>query len=163
MAKHEVRCLFCGETFDTNTTPFIKPRSNRYAHKVCPNETEEIRLQKKNIIEEDEFWAYVKKLYGPGYNYVKLRAYAEKYIRQFGFTWTGMLKALTWYYDIKGNPKDALDYETLGILPYVYEDAKKYYYNIYLAQKKNENVKIDISHQEVKIQCRTGLELTISL
>ena len=28
----------------------------------------------------------------------------------------------------------------IGIIPYIYEDAKRYYYNLYLAQKRNEEV-----------------------
>ena len=148
---HRVKCLYCGEYFDTDTTSFIKPRSNRYAHKVCPvkNKTD---IEIAEINNEDAFWQYIKKLYGPKYNYVKLKSFAEKYIRDYSFTWSGMLKALKWFYEIKKNPKDNIDYESIGIIPYIYEDAKKYYRQIYNAQKKNKNVEVRARLRTVFIQ-----------
>lgn len=51
-----------------------------------------------------------------------------------------MLASLRWFYEIKGNSKEAAN-GGIGIIPYIYNDAKKYYYNLFLAQKKNENIK----------------------
>ena len=39
MAKHMVKCLYCGKYFDASTEPFIKPSAKRYAHKKCGEET----------------------------------------------------------------------------------------------------------------------------
>ena len=35
MAKHIVKCLICGNSFDANVEPFIKANSRRYAHLEC--------------------------------------------------------------------------------------------------------------------------------
>ena len=33
MAKHMVKCLYCGQMFDANIEPFVKPNARRYALK----------------------------------------------------------------------------------------------------------------------------------
>ena len=146
-----VKCLYCGEYFDADKIEFIKPRSNRYAHKICPNQNK-TESEIKEINNEDAFWQYIKKLYGPKYNYVKLKAFADKYIREYHFTWSGMLKALKWHYEINHNNKNSIDYESIGIIPYIYEDAKSYYRKIYESQKKNKNVKVRAQLETVSIQ-----------
>ena len=50
-----------------------------------------------------------------------------------------MLKSLKWFYEVKGNSKESSN-GRIGIIPYIYEDAKKYYYNLYLAQQRNKDV-----------------------
>lgn len=49
MAKHMVKCFYCGEVFDASTTPYVKPNSRRYAHKTCAQTAEENKTQKKKI------------------------------------------------------------------------------------------------------------------
>ena len=51
-----------------------------------------------------------------------------------------MLKSLKWFYEIKHGDKESAN-GRIGIIPYIYEDAKKYYYQLYLAQERNKNVK----------------------
>jgi len=71
---------------------------------------------------------------------VQIHKQAEKYIEQYNFTYSGMLKSLKWFYEIKRNNKESSN-GRIGIIPYIYEDAKKYYYNLYLAQQRNKDVK----------------------
>jgi hypothetical protein len=40
MAKHMVKCFYCGETFDASKEPFIMARANRYAHAECAKKHE---------------------------------------------------------------------------------------------------------------------------
>ena len=50
-----------------------------------------------------------------------------------------MLKSLKWYYEIEHGTTENSN-ESIGIIPYIYEKAKKYYYNIYLAQQRNKDI-----------------------
>ena len=55
MAKHLVKCFYCGETFDTNASPFIMVNSRRYAHKSCQEEkmaSETKREHDKKVLED---------------------------------------------------------------------------------------------------------------
>lgn len=146
---HYVICLNCGEKFDRDKVEWIQPQARRYAHKICPKPNPE---KAKLEADKDAFWQYVKKIYGPGYNFVKLNMFAEKYIREYNFTWSGMLKALKWFYEIQKSPKKSLDYDTIGIIPFVYEDAKKYYKGIHDSQKKNKNISVRAQVKEISIQ-----------
>lgn len=62
MAKHMVKCFYCGEVFDASTTPYVKPNSRRYAHKTCAQTAEENKTQEekdKELLEK-----YIKDLFG---------------------------------------------------------------------------------------------------
>ena len=136
MAKALVKCLFCGEQFDRNAEPCIKI-GRRYAHKKCYEEQDSEELRKEQ--DKNDFYNYIKEIYGNDYNYVSISKQAEHYIKQYGFTYSGMLKSLKWFYDVQHNSKEKSN-GNIGIIPYIYEDAKKYYYGLYLAQQRNKDV-----------------------
>ena len=137
MPKAMVKCLFCGEYFDRNSEPYEKI-GRRYVHKTCfdaQSNTEEAKLEK----DKNEFYEYIKQVTHGDYNYVAISKQAENYIKQYGFTYSGMLKTLKWFYEINHGDKEGSK-GRIGIIPYIYEDAKKYYYNLYLAQQRNKDI-----------------------
>ena len=136
MAKAWVKCLYCGKQFDRNAEPNIQI-GRRYAHKACYDAQSKETIQEQKDIEE--FWQYIKQIYGPEYNYVSISKQVESYIKQYNFTYSGMLKSLKWFYEIEHGDKESGN-GRVGIIPYIYEDAKKYYYNLYLAQQRNKDV-----------------------
>ena len=54
----------------------------------------------------------------------------------YNFSYSGIQKSLEYFYEVKGNPISKAN-GGIGIVPYVYEDAKKYYYTMYMAQEQN--------------------------
>ena len=136
MAHAYVKCLYCGEQFDRLSEPNVK-LGRRYAHKSCyeSQDEEQLKLDK----DKHDFFEYIKELYGDDYNYISISKQAESYIKQYNFTYSGMLKSLKWFYEVKGNSKEGSN-GRIGIIPYIYEEAKKYYYNLYLAQQRNKDV-----------------------
>ena len=86
-----------------------------------------------------------------------------KRLRDKGFTWIGILRAIEWFYVVKGNDiKRAKG--GVGIVPYVYDDAQKYYeaanrvleerYRNQIIPKINQNKKEVI---KIEKQKREGL------
>lgn len=136
MAKVMVKCLYCGEQFDRISEPNVKI-GRRYAHKACYEAQDQETLKAEK--DKNDFYEYIKQIYGPKYDFVLISKQAENYIKQYDFTYSGMLKSLKWFYEIKGNSKEGSN-GGIGIIPYIYEEAKKYYYNIYLAQQRNKDV-----------------------
>ena len=59
-----------------------------------------------------------------------------------------MLKTLKYFFEIKGNSIEKAN-GGIGIIPYVYEEAYKYYQNLSLAQQRNE--KKDLNKYKPKI------------
>ena len=137
MPSAYVKCLYCGKYFDRIKEPNIQ-LGRRYAHESCYNEQDAEFLKQQKA--EHDFFEYIKLLYGEDYNYISIKKQAENYIKQYDFTYSGMLKSLKWFYEIKGADKNSSN-GRIGIIPYIYKDAKKYYYNLYLAQERNKDVK----------------------
>ena len=146
MAKIMVKCKYCGKQFDRNdpNIEFVKIK-NRYAHKSC---AENIPDEKK---EEEAFWEYVKKLFGPNYDYVPNKKLVEKYISTYHYSYSGMLKTLKWFYEVEKNDPIKAN-GLIGIIPYVYNDAYDYYFTLYQIQNKNRQASdYTIKKETVKI------------
>ena len=136
MAKVMVKCLYCGKQFDRISEPNVKI-GRRYAHKACyeAQDDETIKAEK----DKNDFYDYIKEIYGPDYNFVAISKQAESYIKMYDFTYSGMLKTLKWFYDVKGGDKESSN-GRIGIIPYIYKDAWNYYHDIFLAQQRNKDI-----------------------
>lgn len=141
IAKHIVKCLYCGERFDTSQEPTVKPTKRRYAHKRCAEEYEANMTQEQR--DERAFYRYVQDKLGEDYNYVVTKRLANQYVKEYKYTYSGMLKSLIWFYDVQKN-STAKSNGSIGIIPYIYNNARDYYYAIWLAQVSNAKKDLDI-------------------
>jgi UDP-N-acetylmuramyl pentapeptide synthase len=55
---------------------------------------------------------------------------------EYNYTYSGMLKTLVWWYEVKGNTTEKSN-EGIGIIPFIYKNACDYYYALYLANLAN--------------------------
>lgn len=136
---HYVKCFYCGGRFDRDKDPFIKVSERRYAHVKCveeQSEDNEILQQQKD---RDNFYQIVKKIYGKDYNYILINQQANSFITTYNYTWSGMTKCLEWFYFIKhGSIEEG--HGGIGIIPYIYDQVRDYYYKLYVAEIKNKNM-----------------------
>lgn len=135
---HIVTCTVCGKRFDRDKLPFQAVSARRYAHIECFKE-QEAKLKK---IEQDKqkLEQYIMKLFGEDYVNARVRKQINTFIQEYEYTYSGIHKALTYFFEIKGNSIEKAN-GGIGIVPYVYKDAYNYYYSIWLANQKNEYVK----------------------
>ena len=145
MAKHMVKCFYCGKMLDASSEPYTKPRANRYAHAACDRQANANKTQ-----EEKDYEAlveYIKHLFGKPNPRVwkQLKEYREIH----NYSYSGMLKTLIWWFEIKHNDIEKAN-GGIGIIPYVYDQASQYYYALYLAQIANEDK--DIEHFQVEVK-----------
>ena len=127
---HIVTCQICHKKFDRDKEPFKKIASRKYVHQSCydsanKDETEIIQDQK----DSDELFKYCEKLVGKEkFNFLATQKYFQKLKSDPDkiYTYTGMLRTLHWYYEVKGHTPDE---SAVGIIPYAYDDANRYYYN----------------------------------
>ena len=61
-----------------------------------------------------------------------------------------MVYAIIYFYDLSNNPVPPK--VTIGIVPYVYEEAKNFYYNAYQVNTVNSTTHIENNTKQVKIQ-----------
>ena len=128
-------CFWCHKALDTtdNNTIAMPELPNRWVHKGCAAIHPENDLEKLMI--------YIIQLYKLKENYIpqKYRKQVAEYEEQYEMTYSGMLKALKYWYEVKKHPLDTS--RGIGIIPYIYKEAKEYYYALYLAQLQNEKIK----------------------
>lgn len=139
MAKAIVKCLICGVTFDRNSEEFCQ-KGRRYAHKECFDREQEKRSQEER--DKDSLEEYIKKLFNEDYISARIRQQINRMREQYDFSYTGILKSLIFFFEVRGNSIEKAN-GGIGIVPYVYKDAYNYYYNLHLAQQKNEDKKIE--------------------
>lgn len=151
-AKAMVKCYYCGQLFDRNSEPFEKPKGNRYAHKACYDK------HMGNMSQEERDYealvAYIKQLLGDSLNprvWKQLKEYRDMRNDkgEHMYTYSGMLKTLVWWYELQHNDIEKAN-GGIGIIPYVYQDALKYYYALYLASIANEGK--DLEHYQPKVR-----------
>ena len=59
-------------------------------------------------------------------------------MREYHYTYSGIYKTLQYWYEIKNNDISKAN-GGIGIVPYVYDQAKQYFISIWIAQQQNEN------------------------
>ena len=94
---------------------------------------ENLKLKDKLNDDRDALWFYIYKLFGPDddkpvsdWNVTQMQKF-----NRMGMGYRAQLLTLKWYYEVKKNPVKK-EYKTIGIIPYVYDQAALYY-------KKQEN------------------------
>ena len=137
-AQHIVKCLYCKQSFDAQPQDegivWFKPRSNRYAHVLCGKQQDEyVKQEDKDF---DDLYQYVSKEQGKNFNFVQFKKVTDSWKKEYGYTYSGMLKSLLYFYEIKGNSKEKFKAGSIGIIPFCYTQAYQYYYNIYMAAQR---------------------------
>lgn len=117
------KCPVCEYQVDKETQKHVKHSGKTY-HENC---FQKFEMQKQHRI---DLHAYICELYRiptvNGYMLKQIKEFQETY----KFTLKGIELALRFFHDINGNQiSDGNDYKTrgIGIVPFVYEDAKTHY------------------------------------
>ena len=133
---HYVICTVCGEKFNRDVVPCVQVSARRYAHKECA--TADANTRKQEDIDKEELEQYIMKLLNEDYISPRVRKQINSFINEFKFTYSGIRKALIYFYEVKKNDINKAN-GGIGIVPYCYKEAFNYYYSLWLAQQKNEN------------------------
>lgn len=132
---HYVKCYYCSQTFDRDKGECLKVNGNRYAHNKCHQLKQQEKSQEEKELEALE--EYIKKLFDTDYINPRIRKQIKDFREQHHYTYTGIHKALMYFYDVKKNSIEKAN-GGIGIVPYVYQNAYEYYYKIWLANQQNK-------------------------
>lgn len=143
---HNVKCKFCDETFNRDIVQAVKVSARRYAHLRCVPEEDRDKYELVPLAEskdEDliQLEEYIMKLFHVEYINPRIRKQIKQYHDEYNYSYSGILKSLQYFYGVKNNSTEKYG-ETLGIVPYIYDDAKKYFYALYMAKISNEQVQV---------------------
>lgn len=114
-----VKCLYCGKTFDRNKEPNQKI-GRRYVHQECYEEN-----YTESDFYKEQIYNFLKTLYGTNYKYQAIEAQRKSYLKK-GMTNKGIYQSLKYFFEIKKGSLEKTD-GRIGIVPYVYDEAEKYY------------------------------------
>lgn len=136
---HFVICKYCNQRFDRDKEPAIEVSTRRYAHQKCVEKINStLSQEEKDYLQLEK---YIKQLFKTDILNIKIRKQIKDFRQEYKYSYTGMLKTLYWWYEIKNNSIELAN-DGIGIIPYVYNEAEKYYYNIYLAKMVNNNINV---------------------
>ena len=140
---HPVICVKCGQQFDRDVEQAVKVGGRRYAHYKCEPKGELVPLpppkKKEDPVEDEDLKklkSYIEQLYGANVRWPLVMKQIQQYKKEYKYTYSGMLKSLIWFYEVKGNHVELS--KGIGIIPYAYQDAYNYYYSLFVAQSQNE-------------------------
>ena len=108
MAAHYVTCVYCGERFNRDKEPTTQVSARRYAHKECAEKHEANKSQEEKDLEALE--KYIMHLFDEPYVNARVRKQLKEYKEQYNFTYSGILKTLIYWYEIKGNSTEDAHY-----------------------------------------------------
>jgi len=135
-----VKCLYCGESLERDSEVCVKVNSRRYAHKTCAEGSERILSAEERDLEALE--KYIENLLEIQCLTPKIKRQIKEYTELYNYTFSGMLKALIYHYEIcNGDVSKAGG--GIGIIPYVYNRAHDYYYSMWLSQQNNKDKDIN--------------------
>lgn len=136
--KYPVKCVYCKSTFDRAKEAYVQVANLRYAHKECAEKNQIQKSQQET--DYDNLVNYIEKLFGVGYVSAKVAKQIKDYRELYGYTYSGMLGTLVYWYEVKQAAIDKAN-GGIGIVPYIYEQAKEYYAKINTANNLNASVK----------------------
>lgn len=134
---HKCKCIYCKIEFDRDKLPYVQVTERRYAHKECAEKNQITKTQ--NELDYETLIDYIEKLFGVGFINAKIAKQIKDFRIQYNYTYSGMLGTLVYWYEIKKAPIDKAN-GGIGIIPYVYDQAKEYYSKINLANSVNANI-----------------------
>lgn len=116
----QLKCDWCTKVIKKDTL-YVKHNSKKYFHSHC------YELYKTNISDRKDLLDYIIELQGHKKLNPKLLSQIKDWQEKFGFKYKGIELTLRYFHEIKGNAYD----DGIGIVPYVYEDAEKFYSTLY--------------------------------
>lgn len=139
-----VVCAYCKKPLSKKDPNCVMLSNGKYVHSECKDLEENREKTDREKLEE-----YIKVLFDLSYIEPRVKAQIKKYVEEYNFTYSGMQKALQYFYEIKGGDKSKAN-GGIGIIPYVYKDAYNYHYNLWLAQQKNKDIEVNLYVPQVK-------------
>jgi hypothetical protein len=96
----------------------------------------------KEVADREALDEYIMKLFNTSYVDARIQKQIKQYVDEYNFTYSGIRKALVYFFEIKGNSIEKAN-GGIGIVPYVYQHAYNYYLALWQAQQKNEDKVIE--------------------
>lgn len=132
-----IKCVYCKREFNKKKEDWVQVSNCKFAHAACAE-----KEQNREKTDAEKLDLYIMNLYGLEYVPPNTKKQISQFIKDYNYSYSGILKSLQYYYEIKGHTVDTAYNYSIGIVPYIYQQAYQYFYNLWLAQSRNETKNI---------------------
>ncbi|WP_425203759.1 hypothetical protein [Priestia megaterium] len=138
----KVKCPYCEEMVDKEEAI---SHQKRYYHDACLKEKEKSTQHRRELIE------YICDLYKVDAPTGMMLKQIKEFENDFKYKLKGIELALRYFYDtLENNPREG---EGIGIVPYVYEEAKRHYLKRQSIQKSvNKLTENPVKEKRVRVK-----------
>ncbi len=145
---HYVICSICKQRFDRDKYPAVLVSSRRYAHAACAGKLS--KEDEQTYQDQQDLEKYIIKLFNLEHMNGRITLQIKKFMQDHPeYTYSGIKRTLEYFYEIKGNSIEKSN-GGIGIVPWVYDEAKRYFYNQWLLSQKNAEKDIQSYVPKVK-------------
>lgn len=123
--KNMVICKYCNKTLDISEA--VKITTGCFAHPSCVT----------NLSDSELLDQYIMQIFEVDYVPPGIKKQINQFVKENRFTHSGILKSLKYFFEVKKQPLNK-HVHTIGIVPYVYQQAYQHYYTIWLANQVNQ-------------------------
>jgi phosphoglycerate-specific signal transduction histidine kinase len=118
-------CPKCDQVIEHNQN--FKSYKNKKYHVECYKKLVDdlYNVSQNNQNSKQELYEYICKLFNIQEITSLMKIQLDKYYTDYNFTYDGMLYTLKYFFDILEN--DITKAEGIGIIPYMYQEAKEFY------------------------------------
>lgn len=146
-------CPVCKEKFNRELVPFVLYKKRHY-HEECFRGLG-INIEEQEATEESKkiLFDYFKVLFKSDTVSPLVCKQLNDFInnKEKKYTYSGIYKTLYYFFEVRGEDKTKSN--GIGIVPFVYDEAKEYFFELYKMEKFNENITEPITGTyEVKIK-----------
>ena len=134
---HLVICPYCKLKFDADKEPYVKPNSQRYAHKHCYETF--LNTQIKEKTDRDKLIEYIRKLFNTTVINPRIWKQLKQYTEEYNYSYKDIHNALIYAFEIKHNDINKSN-GGIGLVPYIIQESRKYFNDIESSNEKNEKI-----------------------
>lgn len=127
-----VKCIYCKKILNKSDPDCIILDNNRFAHAKC-YEYEQTREK----TDEERLYDYIKALQHTTYVLPFTRKQIKEFIEKYNYSYNGILRAIEYGVNITHKMKFDEKNSTLGYIPYIYQEAQRYFYQLHMAEQQN--------------------------
>ncbi|AZV43588.1 hypothetical protein BAOM_2979 [Peribacillus asahii] len=135
-----VKCPYCEQQVDKDVSV---SHQKRYYHELC------FKTMKREQDDYKSLMDYIVELFGEDKPLMLLKKQVKD-LKDEGYKYKGMELALKYFFDTLGNR--VKENTGIGIIPYIYEDAKNHYITIKKVENSTEGFNTDIKKKVVIIE-----------
>jgi len=138
--SHYVICPKCNQRFDRDKEQAVRVSARRYGHASCyPDNKDFVPMATANVDPDlIKLKDYIKNKFGENANWALINKQIKQFQEVNHYSLSGILKSLVYFYEVKSHSIEE-SHGGIGIVPFIYQQAYNYYYDLFVAQSLNQN------------------------